>query len=179
MKTFLQNILGLRKDVGINFYMSDFFHRRILRQNANTTWAIHHTSTVIFPERITKGKNVFPGDSPGNFIDATNGIFIGDYTNLGPNVGILSKNHDTINNTIYKAAPAIQIGQFCWVGMNAVILPGIQLGDFTVVGAGAVVTKSFIEGYCILGGSPAIIIKHLDKDACLKYRKTKYPNQLV
>jgi acetyltransferase-like isoleucine patch superfamily enzyme len=176
MKKFLQNILRLRKDVGINFYIADFFHRRILRQNAKTSWAIHHSSTVIFPERITKGKNVFPGDSPGNYIEASNGIIIGDYTNLGPNVGILSSNHDTINNTIYTPAPPIQLGKFCWVGMNAVILPGIKLGDFTVVGAGAVVTKSFTEGYCIIAGSPARIIKQLDKVACLKYYKTKFAN---
>lgn len=174
MKKYIQNILKLRKDVGINFYIADFLHRRILRQNANTNWAIHHTSTVIFPERITRGINVFPGDSPGNYIEASNGILIGDYTNLGPNVGILSANHDTINNSIFTPAPPIKIGNFCWIGMNAVILSGIELGDFTVVGAGAVVTKSFTDGYCIIGGSPAVIIKLLDKQACLKHRETKY-----
>ena len=176
MKKLLQNIFSLRKDVGINFYIADFFYRRILRQNADTHWAIHHTSTVIFPERITKGINVYPGDSPGNYIEASNGIIIGDYTNLGPNVGILSANHDTINNTLFTPAPPIQIGKFCWIGMNAVILPCVELGDFIVVGAGAVVTKSFTEGYCIIGGSPAHIIKQLDKEACLSYRKTKYTN---
>lgn len=173
MKKFIQHIFRLRKDVGLNFYLADFFFRKILRQNADTAWAIHYTSTVIAPSNIKRGKNVFPGDSPGNFIEATNGISIGDYSNIGPNVGILSANHDLIDNSKHTKAPPISIGSFCWIGMNAVILPGVELGDFTIVGAGAVVTKSFTEGYCVLGGNPATIIKQLDEDACKQFRHTK------
>jgi acetyltransferase-like isoleucine patch superfamily enzyme len=176
MKRLIQHIFRLRKDVGINFYIADFFSRKLLRQNSDTRWAIHHTSTVIAPANITKGKNVFPGDSPGNYIEATNGIFIGDYTNIGPNVGILSANHNRIDNSLHDPSPPIRIGAFCWIGMNAVILPGVELGDFTIVGAGAVVSKSFPEGYCVLGGTPAKIINHLDKDACNQFSRKKYGN---
>jgi acetyltransferase-like isoleucine patch superfamily enzyme len=174
MKRIIQNIFGLRKDVGLNFYLADFFHRRILRQNANTGWAVHYTSTVIFPKNISRGINVFPGDSPGNFIDAANGITIGDYTNIGPNVGLLSANHDLVDNSKYETAAPIKIGRFCWIGMNAVILPGVELGDFTIVGAGAIVTKSYPDGYCVLGGNPAQIINYQDKDACEQFSRTKY-----
>ncbi len=174
MKKLIQNIFSLRKDVGINFYIADFFHRKILRQNADTRWAVHYTSTVIFPEKITRGKNVFPGDSPGNYIEASNGIIIGDYTNIGPNAGLLSANHNLIDNSKYDTAPPIKIGNFCWIGMNAVILPGVELGDFTIVGAGAVVSKSFTDGYCVVGGTPAQIINYLDKDVCQQFSKTKY-----
>ena len=173
MKKIIQNIFGLRTDVGINFYIADFFHRKILRQNSATSWAVHYTSTIHFPQNITRGINVYPGDSPGNYIEASNGIVIGDYTNLGPNVGLLSANHNLINNTKYDTAPPIKIGRFCWIGMNAVILPGVELGDFTIVGAGAVVSKSFTNGFCVLGGTPAQIINYLDKDACQQFSKTK------
>lgn len=173
MKKIIQRIFGLRKDVGLNFYLADFFFRKILRQNADTPWAIHYTSTIIAPSNITRGKNVCPGDSPGNFIEATNGISIGNYTNIGPNVGILSANHDLVDNSKHTKAPPISIGSFCWIGMNAVILPGVELGDFTIVGAGAIVTKSFPQGYCVLGGNPATIIKQLDEDACRQFRHTK------
>ena len=176
MKKIIQKIFKLRKDVGINFYVADFWHRKILRQNADTPWAVHYTSTVIFPNRIIKGINVFPGDSSGNYIEAINGIYIGDYTNIGPNVGLLSANHNLIDNTKHDAAPPIKIGKFCWIGMNAVILPGVVLGDFTIVGAGAIVSKSFPDGYCVLGGTPAAIINVLDKDTCQQFSKTKYPN---
>ena len=43
-----------------------------------------------------------------------------------------------------------------------------------IVGAGAVVTRSFKEGYSVIAGNPAAVIKLLDKEACDKYKKTKY-----
>jgi len=174
MKKKIVEIFGLRKNVGINFYISDFFHRKILRINSDTTWAIHHTSTIIFPENITKGKNVFPGDSPCNYIEASNGVAIDDFTNIGPNVGIISANHNLIDNRLHDKVPPILIGKFCWIGMNAIILPSVILGDFTIVGAGAVVTKSYPLGYCVIAGNPAKIIKYLDKDACIIHCKNIY-----
>lgn len=173
VKDFIQKRLHLRKDVGLDFYMANFFFKHILRQNTNVNWAVHYTSRIIYPEKITRGKNVFPGDSPGNYIEAYNGISIGDFTNIGPNVGIISANHDLINNDLHTKAPPISIGKFCWIGMNAIILPSVQLGDFTIVGAGSVVSKSFAEGYCVIAGNPAKIIKHLDKEACDQFSKSK------
>lgn len=173
MKKLIRKILGLRNDVGLNFYMSDFFFRKILRQNARVKWAVHYTSTIHNPENIIAGKNVFPGDSPGNYIEASNGVFIGDYTNIGPNVGIISANHDLIDNALHIKAPPIRIGKFCWIGMNTVILPSVQLGDFTVVGAGSVVTHDFPNGYQVIAGNPAKLIKHLDKNACEQFRKQR------
>ena len=174
MKNMIQNIFKLRKDVGLNFYLADFFFRKLLHLNADTPWALHHSSKVIEPKNITRGINVYPGDSPGNYIEATNGIFIDDYTNIGPNVGIISSNHNLINNSILDPDKPIRIGKFCWIGMNAVVLPGIELGDFTIVGAGAVVTRSFKEGYSVIAGNPAAVIKLLDKETCDEYKKTKY-----
>jgi acetyltransferase-like isoleucine patch superfamily enzyme len=173
VKRFIQNIFRLRKDVGLNFYIAHFFFKYILGQNRNVKWAVHHTSTIHHPENITRGKNVFPGDSPGNYIEASNGITIGDYTNIGPNVGIISANHDSINNQQHISALPILIGKFCWIGMNAIILPSVELGDFTIVGAGSVVTKSFTEGYCVIAGNPAEIIKKLDKTICEQFSATK------
>ena len=173
IKRLIQKSLGLRNDVGLNFYIAHFFSKYILRQNRNVKWAIHHTSTILHPENITRGKNVFPGDSPGNYIEASNGIAIGDYTNIGPNVGIISANHDPIDNQMHISASSILIGKFCWIGMNAIILPSVELGDFTIVGAGSVVTKSFTEGYCVIAGNPAAIIKKLDKRTCEQFSATK------
>jgi acetyltransferase-like isoleucine patch superfamily enzyme len=173
IKNFIQNIFHLRKDVGINFYIAGFFFKHILRQNRNVPWTIHYTSSIAHPEKIIRGKNVFPGDSPGNYIEAFNGISIGDFTNIGPHVGIISANHDPVNNSLHIDAPSIQIGKFCWIGMNAIILPSVQLGDFTIVGAGSVVSKSFSEGYCVIAGNPAQIIKHLDKQNCDQFSKSK------
>jgi acetyltransferase-like isoleucine patch superfamily enzyme len=172
-KRLIQKIFKLRDDVGLNFYIAHFFYKYIMQQNRNVKWAVHHTSTIHHPENITRGKNVFPGDSPGNYIEASNGITIGDYTNIGPNVGIISANHDPVNNTQHLKVSPIVIGKFCWIGMNAILLPSVELGDFTIVGAGSVVTKNFTEGYHVIAGNPAIVIKKLDKKVCEQYSATK------
>lgn len=163
----------MRREMSIGFYVTDFIFRKILRQNSGTKWAVHHTSTIHNPEKIIRGKGTYPGDSPGVYINASNGVKIGDYTNLGPNVGILSVNHDPINNDAQVAAPPIEIGKYCWLGMGAVVLPGTVLGNFTIVGAGAVVTKSFADGYCVIAGNPATIIKHLNKTECDAFAASK------
>src|SRR5438270_8762015 len=108
-KNFIKRLFRLRSEMSMNFYLSHFFHRHILRQNRKVKWAIHHTSTVLNPEKIVRGINVFPGDSPGNYIQAYNGIVIGDYTNLGPNVGLISANHDPVNNAKHIDAGPIRI----------------------------------------------------------------------
>ena len=172
-KPLIQKIFRLRQDVGLNFYLANFFFKFIMRQNPRVKWAVHHTSTILHPENIVRGKNVFPGDSPGNYIEASNGITIGDHTNIGPNVGIISANHHPIYNQQHIKAPPVIIGKFCWIAMNAIILPSVVLGDFTVVGAGAVVTKSFVDGYCVIAGNPAGIVKKLDKKICEQFSETK------
>lgn len=169
----IRNLFGLRREMSLGFYLTDFLFRKVLRQNAGVPWAIHHTSTIHNPEKIKRGKNVFPGDSPGVYINAVNGVEVGDYTNIGPNVGIVSSNHDLVDNDAHVATAPIVIGRFCWLGMGAVVLPGTQLADFTIVGAGAVVTKSFTQGYCVIAGNPAKVIKMLNKDECDAFARTK------
>jgi len=156
-------ILGLRPEMGIGFYLRDFWFRIIMRNNAGTSWAVHFTSTIVEPQKIIRGKQVYPGDSPGNYIQAIHGIELGDYTNIGPNVGIISANHDPLNNDRHLSSPPIIIGKHCWIGMGAVILPGVRLGDYTIVGANAVVTKSFESGHCVIAGNPAKIIRHISE----------------
>jgi acetyltransferase-like isoleucine patch superfamily enzyme len=171
--TQLRGLFRMRREMSAGFYITDFVFRRLLRQNAATTWAVHHTSTIHCPERIKMGVNVFPGDSPGVYINAANGVEIGDYTNIGPNVGIISSNHDVIDNEKHTMSAPVIIGRFCWMGMGAVILQGVILGDFTIVGAGAIVTKSFTEGYCVIAGNPARIIRQLNKEECDAFAQSK------
>lgn len=162
----VRKLFGMRKEYSAGFYLTDFFFRKIFRQNSGVKWAVHHTATIHAPQNLTVGEETFPGDSPGVYIDATNGVHIGDYTNLGPQVGIISSNHDFVNNEVLTEATPIYIGAYCWMGMGAVILPSVTLGNFTIVGANAVVTKSFPDGYCVLAGNPAKVIKQLNKAEC-------------
>ena len=50
------------------------------------------------------------------------------------------------------------IGEYCFIGMDAIVLPGIRIGDHSVVGAGSVVTKD-VPPHTIVAGNPAKIIK--------------------
>lgn len=165
----IRKVLRLRRDMSFGFYMTDFLFRKILRQNTGVSWALHHTSTIHCADKIVKGAGVFPGDSPGVYINAINGVYIGDYTNIGPGVGLLSANHNFTDNSVYDPAEPIRIGRHCWIGKDASILPGVQLGDFTIVGAGTIVTHSFSEGYCVLAGNPARKIKELNQQDCTRF----------
>ncbi|TRX50249.1 acyltransferase [Fulvivirga sp. M361] len=104
----------------------------------------------------------------GCYIQGKGGIHIGDYTQIAPNVVIVSANHDVYDSRNHILEKVI-IGKYCWIGAGAKIMPGVILGDFTIVGAGAVVTQSFPDGYCIIGGVPAKQIKGLDKEKCIRY----------
>lgn len=135
---------------------------RLAGINRHVPWPVHFTSTVHAPRRIKLGKGTYPGDSPNCYIQALNGIEIGDYTNLGPGVGLISANHDPLENNRWLKAPPIRLGKHCWIGMNAIILPGVTLGDYTIVGAGAIVTRSFEEGQCVIAGNPARVIREVE-----------------
>ncbi len=130
--------------------------------NSHVPWPTHFTSTIHGAHKIHLGKETYPGDSPGCYIQGRNHIYIGDFTNLAPGVGIISANHDPYDNSRWIKGKPIRIGKHCWVGMNAVILPEVELGDYTIVGAGSVVTKSFTEGYCVIAGNPARVVRELD-----------------
>ncbi len=171
----MKRALRLRPEMSWSFYLLDFLFRRILRHNARVGWAVHHTATIHHPQGLTRGVGTWPGDSPGVYINANNGVHIGDFTNLGPNVGVVSSNHDFADNDAIVTAPPIHIGRFCWLGMGAVVLPGVRLGDFCIVGAGAVVTKSFESGYCVIAGNPARIIRELSKAECDERARLRYP----
>lgn len=157
------------QDKTVSYYLIDFLFRKVLRHNSKVNWPIHFTSTIHAPEKLVVGENTYPGDSPGVYINARNGIYIGDNTNIGPRVSLISANHNMIDNDLHMDKTSIKIGKFCWIGANAVILPGVQLGDFTTVGAGSIVTKSFTEGYCIIAGNPAKVLSEIDKDQCLQH----------
>lgn len=147
-----------------------WYDQIILRKNYGPYWPVHSTSTVSGWQNIYCGIETCPGYSPGNYISAYYGkIYIGDYTQIAPNVGIIAANHDAYDNSIHIPSE-VKIGKYCWIGMGAIILPGVVLGDFTIVGAGAIVTKSFPEGHCIITGNPAIKIKVLDKEKCIRKR---------
>ena len=56
----------------------------------------------------------------------------------------------------------VVIGDYVYIGANALIMPGVTIGNNVLVAAGSVVTKSIPEGV-VVAGNPARIICTIDE----------------
>jgi len=182
----LSNVYSLLRDWAIIFYLfritkdtrntqtpvkfKHWFVQKIIGKNREAYWPVHPNSVVRGAKNIFAGVETSPGYESGCYIQAINSIYIGDYTQIASNVGIISANHSSKDLRIQVSGKPIRIGKYCWVGMGVIILPEVELGDFTIVGAGSVVTKSFPEGYCIIAGNPAKKIKQLTREECVMHK---------
>lgn len=97
-----------------------------------------------------------------------NTLTIGKGTNISSGAQVLT--HSTvrrcISERIYTEIDSLptEIGEFCFIGTNAVILMGAKVGHHSVVAAGAVVTQNtIIPPYSIVAGVPAKIIGNSKK----------------
>ena len=84
-------------------------------------------------------------------------VEIGDQTQIGPGVQILTADHP--RDRAERAAgiefgKPIVIGRNVWIGGGAIILPGVSIGDDAIIGAGSVVTRDVPEGVTA-AGNPA------------------------
>lgn len=136
-------------------------------------WPMHKNSEVTHPNNIYVGVNSSVGIRPGCYLQGNGGIRIGNYVLFASNIGIISGNHGLYNRMTHDNKE-VSIDDYCWIGMNVVVMPGVHLGPCTIVGAGSVVTKSFPDGYCVIGGNPAKLIKELDKE---KFIPTKFEEE--
>jgi acetyltransferase-like isoleucine patch superfamily enzyme len=139
-------------------WLLNAFCQRVLRINSQIPWNVHFTSVVTGKVRIGDQVATSFAASGGCYIQAINGIEIGDETLFAPGVKIISANHSLDDLACAEKAPPIRIGKRVWIGANAVILPGIQIGDDAVIGAGSIVTKTVAAG-AIVAGNPARLIR--------------------
>lgn len=81
-------------------------------------------------------------------------VAIGDQTQIGPGVQILTADHPrdpTERAAGIEFGNPIVIGRNVWIGGGALILPGVTIGDDAVIGAGAVVTRDVPAGATAMG----------------------------
>ncbi|HEY4716754.1 MAG TPA: acyltransferase, partial [bacterium] len=100
------------------------------------------------------------------FLGATGGIEIGKNVLMGPNITILSEEHNYGTDSIAIkeqgiAKTPVKIKDNVWIGSNVVILGGTVIGSGSIIGAGSVVTKS-VEENVIIAGNPAKVLKKRD-----------------
>ncbi|MBO7553414.1 MAG: sugar O-acetyltransferase [Bacteroidaceae bacterium] len=112
---------------------------------------------IDFACQINIGKHVFVNHSITCM--AAGGITIDDGVMIGPNVRIVTDNHDFQNRMVLRCKP-VHICKGAWIGVGAIILPGVTIGENAVVAAGAVVTKD-VAPNAIVGGNPAKFIKNI------------------
>jgi maltose O-acetyltransferase len=88
-------------------------------------------------------------------------ITIGDDTQIGPNVQLLTPIHPLDaqrRKDKWETAAPVTIGNNVWLGGGVIVCPGVTIGDDAVVGAGTVVTKDVAAGVLVVG-NPARVVR--------------------
>jgi len=81
-------------------------------------------------------------------------VEIGDMTQIGPGVQILTADHPrdpALRATGAEFGRPIRIGRNVWIGAGALIMPGVTIGDDALIGAGSVVTRDVAAGTTVVG----------------------------
>lgn len=94
-------------------------------------------------------------------------IHIGDDTQIGPMVQILTADHPRDAGERAKGVEfgkPIRIGRNVWIGGGALILPGVTVGDDAVIGAGSVVTRDVAAGQRVAGNPARLLARRHDSD---------------
>lgn len=113
-------------------------------------------------------------------IDGLGGLKIGKGCNISSGAQVLS--HSTVRRCVterrhdkadYKAT---EVGDFVFVGANAVIQMGSRVGDHCVIAAGAVLLEdASIPPYSLVAGVPARIVRDIRGEVDTWSRGTDAP----
>ena len=115
---------------------------------------------VICPERVAMGQDILVANRC--WLQAAGGLTFGNRVMLGPDVKLLTSNHEL--DTLLTVNAPIVLEDEVWIGAGSIVLPGVRVGRGAVVAAGAVVTKD-VAPYTVVGGIPARKIKDIPEDA--------------
>jgi maltose O-acetyltransferase len=105
----------------------------------------------------------------GCVFDLYGKVTIGDHVSFGPQVMVLTGDHELGTQKRRNGALAqkgVNIGNGCWIGARATILPGVTIGNSSVIAAGSVVNRD-VPPNTIVGGVPARTIRRLESEADL------------
>ncbi|WP_187430427.1 Maltose O-acetyltransferase [Roseobacter fucihabitans] len=92
-------------------------------------------------------------------------IHIGDKTQIGPMVQILTADHPRRaedRDAGLEFSRAVRIGRNVWIGGGALIMPGVTVGDDAIIGAGSVVTRDVAPGTTVAGNPARPLVPRSD-----------------
>ena len=114
--------------------------------------------------RIHKNTVLGNNSGIGRNCEITDAVTIGNDVLMGPDVYILTQNHNfenteqLIRKQGFRGIQPVEIGDNVWIGARVIILPGVHIGSGAVIGAGSIVTKDIPQNVVVVG-NPAKIIK--------------------
>jgi acetyltransferase-like isoleucine patch superfamily enzyme len=116
---------------------------------------IDHSPVVSIGDRVLIGK--------GSGIVGHNSVEIGDDVFTGHHVYITDANHGYEDRSLpigkqFAPTRAVRIGSGSWLGHGTVVLPGADIGRNVAVGAGSVVTGA-LPDFSVAVGNPARVIR--------------------
>jgi len=109
--------------------------------------------------RMKLGKNIII--NTGATILPPGIVEIEDNVLIGPNVRIVTVDHDLYDRHHLYHFGKVTIKNNAWLGIGVTVCPGVTIGRNSVVAAGSVVTED-VPDNTVVGGVPAKMIKTLD-----------------
>ncbi len=102
-------------------------------------------------------------------IDALGGLTIGRGCNVSSGAQVLS--HSTARRCVTERGwdqldrSPTEIGDFVFIGANAVVLMGCRVGHHSIIGAGAVLTEGMeVPPYSLVVGVPARVVRSIESE---------------
>lgn len=118
---------------------------------------------LYWPETMEFKNNIFIEE--GAHLSCREGLEIGNYVMIGPNITIIGGDHyfDDITTEMWHHEKGIDnkiiIEDDVWIGANVTLLKNAHISKGCVIGACSVVTKK-TEPYGIYVGNPARLVKY-------------------
>lgn len=157
---------------------------------------LSNTVDITHWDKIDIGNNVFIWHN--TIIDTFNGVRIGDGCQIGTKVGIFThSSHISIrmlldeyhniyfNDHVGRVKGSVEIGDYCFIGANSIIMPETKIGRGSIVSAFSYV-KGVFPDFSIISGNPARIVgdsrtldkRYLRKNKDIAERYEKWVNGL-
>lgn len=110
-----------------------------------------------------------------HIIDCTNTVSIGKFSTFaGYRSQILTHSIDLEH--CHQSSSPVEIGDYCFIGTDCVLLGGSALPGYSVLGAKSLLNKHYEQNYYLYAGVPAKPVKALPKDYQYFLRPKGYVN---